>query len=483
MDINYVVVPTFQKIHRDPNRFLFVMGPVGSGKSTGCIFQAFFNALRQKPDEHGVRHYKHLVIRATYPSLKSTTVKTWVSWFKDKLTMTYAPPFVGKIRYPLEDGTTVNMEIEFLACKDKNDIEKLRSYETSSVHINEASEVSEEVFQIAKTRINRFPAENDGGCTQPFIICDYNAVSTDHWLYKLAEVTRPEKGHSFYKQPPAVLKVGDEYIVNPEADNLSINNPFNAGVLPSYYEDMCMGNDPDFISVNVMNNYGEVRRGKPVYKDYDDAHHLASEPIKPLRGIPVIIGVDQGLTPSAVFTQQAPDGTVLVFDEITTSDCSLREFCMEHLWPRITTKYPWIFKDFKLVCDPATVQRSMNDAKAGTDILKECGFPVKLARTNVPMERREAVSYFLRMRNRFKLGPECHMLRKGFISEYKYDEVHGAGGNYHKDKPAKNEYSHPHDALQYAMLEYMHQVKRSRIGRDKLTAVPKHRIASSVGGY
>ena len=483
MDINYVVVPTFQKIHRDPNRYLFVMGPVGSGKSTGCIFQAFFNALRQKPDENGIRHYKHLVIRATYPSLKSTTIKTWISWFKDKLSMNYSPPYVGKIRYPLEDGTTVSMEIEFVAVEDERSMEKLRSYEVTSAHINEASEISEAVYQLVKTRIDRYPAEKDGGCTQPFIICDYNAVSTDHWLYKLAEVTRPTEGHSFYKQPPAVLKVDGKYVVNPDADNLNTNNPFSAGVKASYYEGICMGNDDDFISVNVMNNYGEVRRGKPVYKDYDDSHHVAKEPIKPLHGIPVIVGVDQGLTPSAVFTQQAPDGTILVFDEITTSDCSLREFCQDHVWPRITTKYPWIFKDFKVVCDPATIQRSMNDAKAGLDILKECGLPVKLARTNVPTERREAVIHFLRLRDKFKLSPECHTLRKGFISEYKYDEVGGAGGSYFKEKPAKNEYSHPHDALQYAMLEYMHQIKRVRSYKDKFKNITQHRVASSVGGY
>ena len=48
MDIDYQVLPTFAKIHRDPNPFLFVMGPVGSGKSSGCIFQAFFNATNME---------------------------------------------------------------------------------------------------------------------------------------------------------------------------------------------------------------------------------------------------------------------------------------------------------------------------------------------------------------------------------------------------------------------------------------------------
>ena len=86
---------------------------------------------------------------------------------------------------------------------------------------------------------------------------------------------------------------------------------------------MCMRADEDFINVNVMNNYGEVKKGKPVYKDYSDLEHHVDDEMLPLRGVPVVIGMDQGLTPSAAFTQQAPDGTVLVFAEICTDNCSL----------------------------------------------------------------------------------------------------------------------------------------------------------------
>ena len=134
MDIDYQVLPTFAKIHRDPNPFLFVMGPVGSGKSSGCIFQAFFNAMRQKPDEHGVRHSRHLVVRATYPALKSTTIKTWLSWFKDKITITYSTPIIGRIKYPLADGTSVDMEVVFIAVDDDRSAEKLRSLEVTSAY-------------------------------------------------------------------------------------------------------------------------------------------------------------------------------------------------------------------------------------------------------------------------------------------------------------------------------------------------------------
>ena len=471
MEINYKVLPTFAKVHQDPGPYIFVMGPVGSGKSSGCIFQAFLNAMRQVPDKDGVRHSRHLVVRATYPALKSTTINSWIDWFKDKITITYSTPIVGKIRYPLSDGTTVDMVIYFIAVDDDRSAEKLRSLEVTSAHLNEASELTLNTFQIVKTRVNRFPAEKDGGAVRPFIIFDYNAVSTEHWLYKIAEEQKPE-GHHFYRQPPAVLKIDGQYVVNPDAENLS-----NLG--KNYYENIIMGADDDFISVNLMNNYGEIKRGRPVYKDYIDVQHYTSEKLMPLHGIPVIIGIDQGLTPTAVFTQQQPDGSVMVFDEICTENCGLQEFAKDYLWPTITTKYPYIMNNFKCVCDPATAQRSMNDAKAGTQVLKEAGLPVKLAKSNVFAERREAVITFLRMTNKFKLGPNCPTLRKGFISEYKYDAAKTVDGVLYKEKPAKNNYSHPHDALQYAMMEYVHKRNKPYLFRERR----KYTAASQIGGY
>lgn len=478
MNINYNVLPTFAKVHRDRNPFLFVMGPVGSGKSSGCIFQALFNAMRQKPDEHGVRHSRHLVVRATYPALKSTTIKTWISWFKDKITMVYDIPIIGKIKYDLDDGTSVNMEVIFLAVDNDKSAEKLRSLEVTSAHLNEASELTEGTYQLVSTRTNRFPAEKDGGAVNPFIILDYNSVSTEHWLYKLAEEKKPA-GHSFYRQPPAVLKVDGKYILNPEAENVK-----NLG--NNYYENICACADDDFIHVNLMNNYGEVKRGKPVYKDYLDLEHHIDEDFKPLRGIPVVVGLDQGLTPSAVFTQQLPDGTVVVFDELCTDNCSLKEMAEDFLWPKITSEYPWIINNFRCVCDPATGQRSMNDAKSGMDILRSCNLPVTFAKTNNWTPRFESVSQFLRLRGKFKLGPKCINLRKGFVSEYKYAETKTINGIMYKASPVKNEYSHVHDALQYAMMEYVHKKERkfafNKSGRGSVFDA-RHRVASSIGGY
>lgn len=479
MEIEYKVLPTFAKVHRDKSRYIFVMGPVGSGKSVGCIFHSFFNAMKQHPDANGVRHCRHLVIRATYPALKSTIVKTYQAWFKDKISFTFSMPIVARLQYPLSDGTRVDMEILFMSVEDDVAAEKLRSLEITSAHINEASEITPGVLSILKTRL-RYPAEKDGGIVDPFIICDYNAVSTDHWLYKLAEEERPE-GYSFYKQPPAVIKVINpdktvSYKLNPDADNLE-------NVRKEYYLDMIAGEDEMFIQVNLMNHYGEIRSGRPVYKDYNDLEHCTNNEFKPLKGLPVVIGVDLGLTPAAAFTQQQHDGTVIVFDELVTDDCSIQEFGEDLLWPTIQTKYPWIMDNFKVVVDPAAQQRAMTDARSSYSLLKSMGLPVRLARTNNPRERITAVVDFLRRKGRFKLLSKCINLRKGFITEYKYQTINKHEKNLFKDKPEKNEYSHIHDALQYAMLEYFHKPKS--LTRNFRTSLSGRGLgpASNIGGY
>lgn len=484
MDFTYKAVPTFSKVHRDPYKYKFVMGPVGSGKSSGCVWHLFLHALKQPVQADGVRRSHYAVVRATYPSLKSTTVKTWQDWFKDKITVVFDTPIRAEIKFDLPDGSKLEMKISFLALESELDVQKLRSLEVTGAHINEAAEVDESIFQMLKTRIKRYPSEKDGGCVDPFILCDYNAVSTDHWLYHLAEEVYPsmtsedKAKHHFYKQPPAVLWDGRRYILNPEADNVIGHGGIDGA--REYYEDMCSGNDIDFIKVNVMNQYGEVRTGKPVYKDYDDNYHCTSNELKAMDGVPLIIGMDQGLTPAAIFTQQGPDGQVRVIDEITTQDCSLQEFCNDYLWPKLRNEYGHHVRtdNYVIICDPATRQRSMNDSKAGTDIIKESGLNFRTGKSNVATLRREAVVEFLRKKDGFKLSPKCVKLRKGFITEYKYEEVRAAQSAKFKETPAKNEYSHPHDALQYAMLEYYRPRKKQLKFRAK-----RYKAASTIGGY
>jgi hypothetical protein len=51
------------------------------------------------------------------------------------------------------------------------------------------------------------------------------------------------------------------------------------------------------------------------------------------------------------------------------------------------------------------------------------------------------------------LDPCCQVLRKGFNGGYKYRRIQVTGEERFTEEPMKNQYSHPHDALQYVALE------------------------------
>jgi hypothetical protein len=431
--------------------------------------------MKQAPDLNGVRYAKYGVLRATYPNLKSTTVESWKEWFGPMIKIVYDIPIRGILKMPHPDGRTkIHMEITFLALDREEDVQKLQSLQLVGAHLNETAEIPRGVFQMLKSRIDRYPKrfrvhpdyreeykhmENrlgKVGSVEPFIISDYNSIPTEHWLYKIAEEEKPEK-HQFWTQPSALLMCSKAqgfvkdaednwYKINPFADNLE-------HLSEDYYVDQVQGADPEWVSVFVLNNYGNLRAGKPVYKMYDDKAHYTDKPFEVSKGIPIVIGMDTGLTPAAAFTQFNSAGQLVVFDELVTEDCSIHEFAYDVLWPHLRNYYKG--HQIEIVVDPEN-KRGQTDKKTARDILVKAGLPVSLGKSQNPAQRFESVVFFLRKKDGFLITDKCPMLRKGFISEFKYDKVSTTVvGTKWKEKVTKNMYSHVHEGLQYAAMEFV----------------------------
>jgi hypothetical protein len=78
------------------------------------------------------------------------------------------------------------------------------------------------------------------------------------------------------------------------------------------------------------------------------------------------------------------------------------------------------------------------------------------ASTNGFVGRREAVAKYLTRlvdgKPALVVDPSCDMIRRGFNGRYQYRRLQVVGEERYKDVPDKNDYSHLHDALQYACL-------------------------------
>jgi hypothetical protein len=388
------------------------------------------------------------VIRNTYPELKSTTIKTWCEWFP-AWQPKWDAPITANLEFGLPDGTKVEAEVLFFPADRPDEVGKFRSLELTGAWINEASEVPKAVFDILTQRVGRYP--KGGKATWSGVILDTNFPDDDHWLFRLAERERP-KDWEFFKQPGGLIYKGgdyndrDSYEPNPLAENVpNLPNGYE------YYYRQLAGKTRDWIKVFVLAQYGSVVDGKPVYPEYNDDVHC--KPVKPVEGIPLILGFDYGLTPACAICQ-VHRGRLLVLDELVATDMGIRQFARDIVKPHLALNYPTF--TFQAVGDPAGTGRAQTDEKTCFMELAEEGIPAVPAATNAFIGRREAVAKYLTKMVDAKPGllvdPKAEMIRKGFNGRYQYKRVQVSGDEKYRDQPDKNDYSHIADALQYAAL-------------------------------
>lgn len=444
--------PVAAAFHKSEAFVRGIKGPVGSGKSSTCCMEIMRHTLKQKPF-NGVRRARWAVIRNTYPELKSTTIKTWQTWFNDEIApMKWDAPITSTIKIKdCGDGCSLDLEIIFIALDKASETGKLRSLELTGAWINEASEVPKEVFDMVTQRVGRFPSKMQGGPIHPCVILDTNPPDDDHWYYKFAEEDTPA-GWDFFDQPGGLIREMNgetvTYRPNPLAENV-----FNLPHGYNYYLNMLGGKTDDWIKVFVLGQYGTTADGKPVYPEYNDKIHVAPGPIEPNRMLPLLLGWDFGLTPACIIGQLSPLGQLCILEELVSEDMGIRQFASDIVKPRLLN----IYHGMRLISrgDPAGMIRAQTDERTCYMELQEVGIASEPADTNDFIPRRESVAFFLnRMAGGepgFLLSPDCRTLRKGFIGGYRYERLKVAGERY-RDRPIKDRFSHPHDALQYLCL-------------------------------
>lgn len=446
---------------RDDSFVRGIRGPVGSGKSVGCGIEIFRRALEQKPGPDGIKRTRWGVVRNSYPELRTTTIKTWLDWFPEETWGKFLwnpPPYTHRLK-----RGDLDIEVLFLALDRPDDVKKLLSLELTGIWINEAREVSKTIVDACTMRVGRFPSARDGGATWYGVIMDTNAPDDDHWWPILSGEAPPPDWMTaeeammlvkpadwkFFDQPPGMIEERSKneitgYTMNPKAENAN-NLP------PDYYRRIITGKDKSWIDVYVMNKLGSVRDGRPVYPEWNDSVHLSPVSLDPVPGIPLIVGVDFGLTPAAAICQSVR-GKWAILRELVASDMGATRFA-QLLKREMATNFPG-FK-YKIFGDPAGDQRAQTDEQTPFQILRKAGLSAYPAPSNDVALRTDAVKSLL---NRLVEGqpglivdPACPVLIKGFRDSYAYRRLKTSGEKY-TDTPDKNRFSHVHDAMQYAAI-------------------------------
>lgn len=442
--INYTASPTASAFHDSDEFIRAVLGPVGAGKTVICILEILYQAIRQEAGRDNVRRTRTIVIRQSYPQLISTVIKTFEDWLGPVGKMTFGTPIVWRAKFPLDDGTSVEMEVMFMALERADDASKLRSLEVTNAMISEYAEIPEEILKMLRTRVGRYPAKKNGvEATRPCIWMESNPPNTrSHW-YRLFEVTRP-KGHVLFRQPAPLFYDPDteEYTPNPLAENIE-NLPGGY----EYYYNQIHGATRDFINVYVLGEYGATYSGQPIFQEYSDTEHCAPDVLRPIQKNALVCGIDFGLNAAVVITEQTSIGALHVLDEVCGEDIMLDAFLDDHLRPLLWQEYngwPLLF-----IGDP-----SDNTGKAGYTLLRDRKWACQPAYTNDPIQRWDAVKWFLTRRGGFSLSPRCELLREGFLGSYHFKKTAKQMDAPHTGRADKGPTSHPHDALGYAAMHH-----------------------------
>lgn len=424
------------------------------------------------------RNGKAMWCGQTYAELKSTTIQTWEHWFGPERgpghgPIVYDAPIRQTIRRRLDDGTTMELQMWFIALDRPAHVRKLKSLEVTWVWLNEASEIGEEILEMATTRAGRYPhadqAPPDHIGDWPVrygIVADTNSMDDDHWWYWLAEEERPD-GYAFFDQPSGLAE-GAENIAH----------------LPGgrhYYTQIMAGKSDDWIRVYVENRYGHIQDGKPIYPEFNDQLHVRPKPIPAAKGLDLLLGFDFGLTPACVIGQWTPRGQLRVISELVVDieqgTMGIRRFAETVVLPYLAMHYRGM--NVMAWGDPGGNSRVETDEETCIDVLNDVGIPAEPAHTNVFEPRRDAVSRLLRRLGEagepaLVLSPECLWLRKAMAGRYQYRRLQVAGEKRYVSEPDKNKWSHVAEALQYLALGATAELgsARRRVPHQHLTRQP-----------
>lgn len=427
-----------------------LMGPFGSGKSSGCVWDIIKKGLEQAPGPDGVRRVRYSVIRNSYRQLEDTTIRTVHQWFPPHIYGKWRPSDHSFVINTLKAGKNeppAEIELLFRALDRPDQVGNLLSLELTGAWVNEAREVPWAIIEAVQGRVGRYPAKRDGGPTWSGIVLDTNPPDSDSAWHKffeesdhteaVAELAKVIPGMTLenyarcFKQPSGLA---------PDAENLP-NLP------PGYYQRLKIGKSDEWIKVYIKGEYGFVIDGKPVFPEYEDSFHCKE--CRTIPGLPVYRGWDFGLTPACVFSQLLPSGQWIVVDELVSSSMGVDRFS-----DQVLSHSSRFFPDTEFIDtgDPAGMQRAQTDERTCFEILHAKGIAIEPG-LQTPTIRWESVRRPLRTlvdgaRPGFLIHPRCKVLRRALQGGYQLRRLQTSGEKF-SDKPDKNQYSHVADALCY----------------------------------
>lgn len=446
--INYTAPPTCAAFMKSDSFGRLIAGPVGSGKTTACLFELFRRACEQAPAPDGMRYTRFAIVRQTLKQLKDTVLKDITSWLQ------------GVAEFKVSDNTIyvqvgdVRSEWLLIPLDNPEDQRRLLSMQLTGAWMSEAIEMDVGIISPLAGRCGRYPSAAQGGATWMGLIADTNMPSIGSPWHKFMTETVPD--WQIFIQPSGMSDEAEnlEWLTQtPDTLKLPHNHPDRRAQGRKYYERFVRNNSPDWVKRYVYAEFGDDPSGTAVFREsFKQTFHVVDN-LEPISSYPLLVGLDFGRDPCAVICQPDHKGRLLVLEEVVAEDIGLELQLTRAIKPALMQDR-YLGKSIVIVGDPAGKQRSTLYEETSFDMIKRHGLRAYPAPTNDIDKRIAAVeSWLLGQRDGGAAllidGSRCPTLVRALSGGYRFGKTRNG---IRKVSPDKNDYSHIADAFQYACL-------------------------------
>lgn len=447
--INYTAPPTCARMMKSEAFGRLIAGPVGSGKTTACLFELFRRACEQEPGPNGKRYTRFAIVRQTLKQLKDTVLKDIVNWLN------------GVAAYKVSDNTVyitiddVVSEWLLIPLDDPEDQRRLLSMQLTGAWLSECVEMDVGIVSPLAGRVGRYPSGPHGVPSWFGLIADTNMPTENTPWHDFMETSTPPDWQIFI-QPGGMSDEAENLAwlpQTPETIKLDVEDPIRLAQGRKYYERFIRSNTPDWCERYVHARYGNDPSGTAVHRETFKPHWHVVDELLPVSSFPLLVGLDFGRDPCAIICQPDHRGRLLVLEEIIAEDIGLELQLQRAIKPALLQER-YIGRPIIVVGDPAGTSKSTLYEETSFDMIKREGFNAYPAPTNDIDKRIAAVdSWLLASRDAgpaFLIDKErCPVLIRALGGGYRFARMKNGQ---RKPTPDKNDFSHISDALQYAAL-------------------------------
>lgn len=432
--ISFTAPPTCGRFMRSDAFVRLLAGPVGSGKTTTCIFEILRRAIEQRPGPDGIRHTRWAIVRQTLQQLKMTVLLDILTWLRPICTYKVSEQLII-----LRFGD-VRAEIYLIPLEDPEDQKRLLSMQLTGAWMSEGIEIDADLVPAVCGRLGRYPSTVDGGPTWFGLIIDTNMPTLSSPWWELMEHNTPPDWQ-IWVQPGGL---------EPNAENLE-NLPGGR----EYYMRLTRGNNQAWIDRYVHAKFGEDPSGTAVWKSFRRAFHVV-DGLEPVPGQLLLIGQDFGRSPCSLIAQPDHKGRLCILEEVVAEDVGLEIHVSRSLKPRVWTDR-YLGKMVCAVGDPAGKAKGSIYEETSFEAMHRLGIPAFPAPTNdIEARIRGVEQLLLQQRDGGPAlvidGPRCPNLVRALQGAYRFAKTQAGETKPLPEK--KHPWSDLCDALQYICLVY-----------------------------